>query len=65
MSYKTRYCYAEDVFKTSGKYILKTSSRHLGDQKLFAGKEPETGSKDVFSFKRPKDLKRSDTITVT
>ena len=39
-SRKTKNCYAEDAFKTSGRYVLKTSwryifktcSRHLGDK---------------------------------
>ena len=45
MSWKTKKCYAEDVFKTSSRHflktsprhILKTSSRRLQDQQMFAG----------------------------
>ena len=28
-SWKTKYCYAEDVFKTSWRHVLKTSWRHV------------------------------------
>ena len=31
-------CYAEDVLKTSSRHVLKTSSRRLEDQQMFAGK---------------------------
>ena len=30
-SWKTKNCYAEDVFKTSSRHVLKTSWRHYGD----------------------------------
>ena len=37
MSRKTRSYYAEDMLKTSSRHALKTSSRPLEDQKMFAG----------------------------
>ena len=36
-SWKTKNCYAEDVLKTSSRHVLKTSSRRLQDQQMFAG----------------------------
>ena len=36
MTWKTKSCYAEDVFKTSSRHVLKTYSRCLGDQQVFA-----------------------------
>ena len=36
-SRKTRSYYAEDMLKTSSRHVLKTSSRPLEDQKMFAG----------------------------
>ena len=35
--WKTKNCYAEDVLKTSSRHVLKTSSRRLEDQQMFAG----------------------------
>ena len=35
-SWKTRNCYAQDVFKASSGHVLKTSSRCLGDHQMFA-----------------------------
>ena len=32
-----KICYAEDLLKTSSRYILKTLSRLLEDQQMFAG----------------------------
>ena len=37
-SWKTKNCYAEDVLKTFSRHVLKTSSRRLQDQQIFAGK---------------------------
>ena len=37
-SWKTKNCYAEDMLKTSSRHVLKTCSRCLEDQQLFAGK---------------------------
>ena len=36
-SWKTKNCCAEDVLKTSSRHVLKTSSRRLEDQQMFAG----------------------------
>ena len=38
-SWKTKNCYAEDVFKTSSRHVLETSWRRLEDQQMFAGYE--------------------------
>ena len=35
-SWKTKNCYAEGVLKTSSRHVLKTSSRLLEDQQMFA-----------------------------
>ena len=35
--WKTKYCYAEYVLKTSSRHVLKTCSRRLEDQQMFAG----------------------------
>ena len=35
-SWKTKYFYAEDVLKRSSRHFLKTSSRRLEDQQMFA-----------------------------
>ena len=35
-SWKTENCYAEGVLKTSSRHVLKTSSRLLEDQQMFA-----------------------------
>ena len=37
-SWKMKNSYAEDVLKTSSKHVLKTFSRRLEDQQIFAGK---------------------------
>ena len=34
---KIKNCYAEDMLKTSPSHVLKTFSRHLEDQQMFAG----------------------------
>ena len=36
-SSKTTNCYTEDILKTSSRYVLKTYSRRLEDQEMFAG----------------------------
>ena len=36
-SWKTKNCYAGDVLKMASRYVLKTSSRRLEDQQVFAG----------------------------
>ena len=35
-SARTKNCYAEDIFKTSSRQVLKTSSRYFGDKQMFA-----------------------------
>ena len=35
-SWKTKNCCAEDVLKTSSRHVLKTSTRRLEDQQMFA-----------------------------
>ena len=37
MSWKAKNFYAEDVLKTPARHVLKTSSRRLEDQQMFAG----------------------------
>ena len=37
-SWKTKTCYAEDLWKTSLRHILKMFSRRLENQQIFAGK---------------------------
>ena len=37
MSWKTKNCYAEDVWKTSSRNVLKTSSKCFEDRQLFVG----------------------------
>ena len=36
-SWKKKTCYAEDFLKTSWRHVVKTSSRRLQDQQMFAG----------------------------
>ena len=36
-SWKTKNCYDEDVLKPSSRYVLKTSSRRVEYQEMFAG----------------------------
>ena len=38
-SWKTKNCYSQDVLKRSSRHALKTSSRRLEDQQIFAGSE--------------------------
>lgn len=50
MFWKTKNHYDEDVFKTSPRYVLITSLKHLRDQQIFA-----------WSIKRPSFSSLSDT----
>ena len=36
--WNTKHSYTEDVLKTFSGHVLKTSSRHLKDQQMFAGR---------------------------
>ena len=37
MFLKTGNCYSDNVWKTSSRYVLKTTSIRFGDQQIYAG----------------------------